>query len=65
MASSNEHPLFEFGGDYVRVCVYLPKKNVKSLKREFKRVTGVQPPLIESFKNGFSLFIPWVQEEKK
>lgn len=63
-SSSVEYPLLEFGADYVRVCVYIPKKDVKRLKREYGKVTGVQPPLIGSYKNGLSIYLPWIQKEE-
>jgi len=57
--------LIEFNGNTVTVTVVLEDEDMANLKRDWGRVKGCQTPLIGTYKNGFSVFIPWMLKEKE
>ena len=52
--------LLEFDGNMVSVNMVLDEDTVKVLRRNWGNVKGIQAPLVGTYKNGFSVFIPWI-----
>jgi len=57
--------LFQFIDDKVVITVFLDPEEVTRISEEFSRVTAINPPFIETFKNGLHLTIPWKQQESE
>jgi len=61
----SEREIIEFDGELVTFNVMLDEKAVKELRNTWlNRVKGVQPPLIETFKHGLHVTIPWVLKDE-
>jgi len=61
----SERQLIEFGEETITVNVVLDKEQVDEIRIIWGAVDGIQAPLIETFKNGLHLFIPWILKEKE
>lgn len=59
-----DRELIEFDGDVVVISMVLDQSEVDVLRDVwFNKVSSCQPPLIDIYKNGFHLHIPWILKE--
>ena len=54
--------LLEFKDNMVSINIALEPDAIATLKQDWSKVKGIQPPLVGTYKNGLSVFIPWILE---
>ena len=54
--------LFVFKEDSISIKVYLDPEYIEAIKQDWSKVKGIQPPLVGTHRNGFTIFIPWILE---
>ncbi len=60
----SDRELIEFTDNMITVNVVLDEEQIAALKADWSQVTGIQPPLVGTYKNGLSVFIPWILKEE-
>ncbi len=53
----------EIKGNIISINIVLEDEAVETFRRDWSKVRGCQAPLIGTYKNGLSLFIPWIMED--
>lgn len=61
----SDREVIEFKGNMLTVNIVLDEEQIAILKKDWGKVKGIQPPLVSSYKNGFSVFIPWILEKSE
>ncbi len=58
----NTHP----EGELLTINIMLNKEEIAELKDVwFNKLSGIQPPLVETNKNGLNVHIPWILKGEK
>ena len=52
----------EIKENMVSINIVLEPDAIETLRRDWSKVQGCQAPLIGTYKNGLSVFIPWIME---
>lgn len=61
----SEREVLEFDGRLVTVNIVLDDASCEELRDIWvNRVKGIQQPLIETYKNGLHVTIPWVMKDE-